>query len=123
MRNAKEPIAIRTAGKHTKPQRVGYIRVWSVDEKEDHQLEGEELDRTFLDKASARDVKRPQLTAMLASLREGDTLVCHSMARLGRNFDDLQRLVLGLTDRGIGVQLVKENLTFTGEESPKAALL
>jgi DNA invertase Pin-like site-specific DNA recombinase len=60
---------------------------------------------------------------MLAVLREGDTVVCNSMDRLGRNFDDLRRLILGLTDRGIGVQFVKENLTFTDEESPKATLL
>jgi DNA invertase Pin-like site-specific DNA recombinase len=123
MRKVKEPIAIRKAGKHAKAQRVGYMRVCSVDQNGERQLEGEELDRTFLDKASGKDVRRPQLTAMLASLREGDTVVCHSMARLGRNFDDLQRLVLGLTDRGIAVQFVKENLTFTGEESPKAILL
>jgi DNA invertase Pin-like site-specific DNA recombinase len=123
MRKVKEPIAIRRAGKHTKGQRVGYMRVRSIDQNEGRQLEGEELDRTFLDKASGKDVRRPQLTAMLASLRKGDTVVCHSMDRLGRNFDDLRRLILGLTERGVRVQFVKENLTFTGEESTTANLL
>jgi DNA invertase Pin-like site-specific DNA recombinase len=99
------------------------MRVCGVDQNKDRQLEGEELDRTFLDKASGKDVRRPQLTAMLAFLREGDTVVCHSMARLGRNFDDLRQLVLGLTDRRIRVEFVKENLIFTGEESPKTNLL
>jgi DNA invertase Pin-like site-specific DNA recombinase len=97
--------------------------VCSVDQNEDRQLEGEELDRTFLDKASGKDVKRPQLTAMLASMRKGDTVVCHSMHRLGRNFDDLRRLVLGLTERGVRVQFIKENLTFTGEDSTTGNLL
>jgi DNA invertase Pin-like site-specific DNA recombinase len=123
MRKVKEPIANKGHGRHSKARRVGYVRVSSVDESDDHQLKDAGLDRMFLDKASARDVKRPQLTAMLASLHEGDTVVCHSMARLGRNFDDLRRLVLGLTDRGIGVQFVKENLTFTDEESQNANLL
>ena len=42
-------------------QRVGYIRVSTLDQHEGRQLEGIELDRTFLDRASGRDTKRPQL--------------------------------------------------------------
>jgi DNA invertase Pin-like site-specific DNA recombinase len=122
MRKVKEPIATRRAGKHAKGQRVGYVRVCNCD-RNGNQLEGEELDRIFLDRSSGKDVKRPQLTAMLAVLREGDTVVCNSMDRLGRNFDDLRRLILGLTERGIRVRFVKESLTFTGEESQKANLL
>ena len=45
------------------------------------------------------------------------------MDRLARNLDDLRRLVVGLTKRGIRVEFVKESLTFTGEDSPMAALL
>ncbi len=60
---------------------------------------------------------------MLAFVREGDTVLCHSMDRLGRNLDDLRRLVLGLTGRGVEVQFVKEQLRFTGEDSPMANLL
>lgn len=82
-----------------------------------------DLDRTFLDKASGKDVKRPQLEAMLTFVREGDTVLCHSTDRLGRNLDDLRKLVLGLTDRGVQVQFLKENLTFTGADSPMANLL
>ncbi len=50
-------------------------------------------------------------------------MICHSMDRLGRNLDDLRKTVLGLTERGIQVQFVKESLTFTGEDSPMANLL
>jgi DNA invertase Pin-like site-specific DNA recombinase len=60
---------------------------------------------------------------MLSFIREGDTLVGHSMDRLGRNLDDLRRLVLELTGRGFHVQFLKESLTFTGEDSPMANLL
>ena len=45
------------------------------------------------------------------------------MDRLGRNLDDLRKLVLDLTARGVRVQFVKEALTFTGEDSPMANLL
>jgi DNA invertase Pin-like site-specific DNA recombinase len=60
---------------------------------------------------------------MLKFVREGDTVVCHSMDRLGRNLDDLRKLVLGMTERGVRVQFVKQSLTFTGEDSPMADLL
>jgi DNA invertase Pin-like site-specific DNA recombinase len=40
-------------------QRVGYIRVSSLDQNPDRQLDGVALDRTFTDQASGRDVARP----------------------------------------------------------------
>jgi len=74
-------------------------------------------------KASGKDVARPQLDTLLRFAREGDTVVVHSMDRLARNLDDLRRLVQLLTGRGIRVEFVKEQLTFTGEDSPMATLL
>jgi len=97
-----------------KGKRVGYIRVSSVDQNTVRQLEGIRLDRVFTDKASGKDTKRPQLEAMLEFVREGDLVVCHSMDRLARNLDDLRRLVMGLTKRGIRVEFVKESLTLPG---------
>jgi hypothetical protein len=55
----------------------------------------------------------PQLQAMLAYVRDGDTVIVHSMDRLARNLDDLRRLVRELTGRGVAVQLIKEQLTFS----------
>ena len=104
-------------------QPVGYVRVSSLDQNPDRQLEQIPVDRTFTDKASGKDVARPQLDALLRFARDGDTVVVHSMDRLARNLDDLRRLVQLLTGRGIRVEFVKEHLTFTGEDSPMATLL
>lgn len=104
-------------------QRVGYRRVSTVDQHPDRQLEGIALDRVFTDKASGRDVTRPKLAELLRFVRDGDTVIVHSLDRLARNLDDLRRLVSGLTGRGVRVQFVKEQLTFTGEDSPMAQLL
>lgn len=106
-----------------KGQRVGYIRVSSYDQSADRQLDGIELDRVFTDRASGKDTERPQLQALLAYAREGDTLVVHSMDRLARNVDDLRRIVQSQTQRGIHVRFEKENLSFTGESSPIADLM
>jgi DNA invertase Pin-like site-specific DNA recombinase len=102
---------------------VGYVRVSSVDQNTVRQLDGIALDKTFTDKASGKDTKRPQLERAMEFLREGDTLVVHSMDRLARNLDDLRRIVLGLTKKGVKVQFIKESLTFTGDDSPMANLL
>jgi len=116
------PRPVRTR-KPSKGQRVGYLRVSSLDQNQVRQLEGLALDKTFTDKASGKDTKRPQLEAMVSFVREGDTVFCHSMDRLARNLGDLRRIVLGLTERGIHIVFVKENLIFTGEDSPMSNLL
>jgi DNA invertase Pin-like site-specific DNA recombinase len=107
----------------THGQTVGYIRVSTVEQNTARQLDGHELDRTFTEKISARNTDRPQLDALRAFVREGDTVVIHSMDRLARNLDDLRRLVRDLTGKGVRVTFVKEALTFTGEDSPMATLL
>jgi len=104
-------------------KRVGYVRVSSLDQKTDRQLQDVMLDRIFTDKASGKDTARPQLQAALDFLRSGDLFLIHSMDRLARNLDDLRRIVLTLTAKGVHVQFVKESLTFTGEDSPMSNLL
>lgn len=104
-------------------QRVGYVRVSSLDQNAARQLDGVPLDRTFTDSVSGKSTDRPQLEAMLGFVRDGDTVVVHSMDRLARNLDDLRALVRGLAGRGVRVQFVKEQLTFTGEDTAMATLL
>ena len=95
----------------------------SQDQNPVRQLDGVPVDRMFTDSASGRSTTRPQLEAMLAFVRDGDTVVVHSMDRLARNLDDLRALVRTLTGRGVRVQFVKEQLTFTGEDTAMATLL
>jgi DNA invertase Pin-like site-specific DNA recombinase len=47
-------------------QRIDYIRVSTVDQNTERQLDGIELDKTFTDKASGKDAKRP----LIASTRD-----------------------------------------------------
>jgi DNA invertase Pin-like site-specific DNA recombinase len=105
-------------------QWVGYIRVSSRGgQNPERQLNGVEMDRVFTDTVSGASTARPQLQALLAFVREGDTVIVHSMDRLARNLDDLRRVVRELTDRGVAIQFRHEQLTFTSEHSPMAALL
>ena len=82
-------------------QRIGYIRVSTFDQNPERQLDGVQIDRSFTDKASGKDVKRPQLEALMSFARAGDTVVLHSMDRLARNLDDLRRIVQTLTQKSV----------------------
>jgi DNA invertase Pin-like site-specific DNA recombinase len=104
-------------------QHVGYQRVSTVDQNTARQLDGVQLDKVFTDKASGKDTNRPELARALEYVREGDTLVVHSMDRLARNLEDRRRIVRELTGKGVKVEFVKEALAFTGEESAMNTLL
>ena len=96
---------------------IGYVRVSSFDQNPERQLEQVPVDRHFTDTASGKDTQRPELERLFAFAREGDTVVVHSMGRLARNLDDLRLIVQKLTKRGVRIEFVKENLTFTGDAS------
>jgi DNA invertase Pin-like site-specific DNA recombinase len=104
-------------------QRIGYQRVSAVDQNTERQLDGIELDKLFTDKASGKDANRPELARAFDYVREGDTLVVHSMDRLARNLEDLRRIVRELSGQGVKVEFAKENLTFAGDDSPMNTLL
>ena len=107
----------------SKHQRVGYVRVSSVSQNSDRQLEGVELDRVFEDKASGKNTDRPALQEAMKYVREGDVLVVHSMDRMARNTEDLLRLVRELNAKRVTVEFVKERLTFSGNSADPMANL
>ena len=103
--------------------RVGYIRVSSVGQNTERQLEGLTFDKTFTDKVSGKNQDRPALQSMLEYVREGDEVFVHSMDRLARNLGDLRQLVTVLTGKSVKVTFQKESMTFTGEDSAMSNLL
>jgi DNA invertase Pin-like site-specific DNA recombinase len=106
-----------------KSNKIGYVRVSSYDQNISRQLEGFDLDKVFVDKASGKDTHRPELENLKQFIREGDIVIVHSMDRLARNLDDLRQIVRNFTHNGVKIQFVKENLIFSGEDSPLANLL
>ncbi|MDR3176586.1 MAG: recombinase family protein [Desulfovibrio sp.] len=62
-------------------------------------------------------------TASKEYLREGDTLFVHSIDRLARNLEDLQKTVRVLTEKGVTIRFVKEGLTFEGKGEPMQVML
>ena len=47
----------------------------------------------------------------------GNSMNRDYLDRVGRNLDDLRRVVTDLNSRGISVEFLKEHLTFTGDDN------
>jgi len=110
-------------------QRVGYVRVSTVEQNDQRQHEllqaSGVIDRFFEDKISGRTrATRPGLTECMNYLRDGDELVISSIDRLARSLADLRALVDELTDKGVTVTFLHEHLSFSKNSSdPRADLM
>lgn len=94
---------------------IGYARVSTIEQNEARQLvafEGftEKITKTFIDKMSGKDTNRPQLQAMLEYVREGDVVVVSEFSRLARSTRDMLQIVQELTDKGVGLISLKEQI-------------
>ena len=103
--------------------RVAYRRVSTLDQTTTLQLDGMSFDQEFADQLSGKDVDRPGLIEAIKYVRQGDTLVVHSMDRLARNLDDLRGVVRELTGKGVRVEFVKESLAFADDTSAVSTLM
>ena len=73
----------------------GYVRVSSIDQNEDRQLQAmnqKEIPtrNLYIDKQSGKDFDRPQYKKLVKRLRKGDLLYILSIDRLGRNYKEIQ---------------------------------
>jgi len=104
-------------------QKIGYVRVSTIEQNTIRQLDGLNLDKVFTDRCSGKDTERPALNDLIDFVREGDIIYIHSMDRLARNLFDLQKLVHFFNNKKIKVQFIKENMIFSSDtDSPMANL-
>lgn len=93
--------------------KIGYIRVSSADQNPERQeviMKKLGVDKVFIDKLSGKNMKRPELQAMLEYMREGDTVVVESISRLARNTKDLLTIVDVMKEKGVEFISQKEVL-------------
>lgn len=103
--------------------KVGYIRVPSVDQNSDRQLDGIELEKIFEEKVSGKDRDREQLKLCIDYLREGDILYCHSIDRLARSQRDLLNIVDELVNKGVVIKFVTEDMEIGKNGNPMAEFM
>ena len=93
--------------------RVTYIRVSTVEQNEERQLEAmksHNIERYFIEKVSAKDTNRPKLKEMLDFVRKGDVVYVHDFSRLARNTADLLSIVEYLNNKEVTLVSNKENI-------------
>lgn len=91
--------------------RIKYIRVSTEEQNTARQeADTEKYDKIFIDKASGKDTKRPQLEKMMEYVREGDIVVAESYSRFARNTKDLLTLIEQLDAKGVSFISQKEQI-------------
>lgn len=83
--------------------RVGYARVSSVDQnlaRQVTQLHQAQVDKIFQEKISGKNTQRKQLNDLLQFIRQDDEVVVLSLDRLGRNSEDLTRIIETIRRKG-----------------------
>ena len=95
---------------------IGYARVSTTDQNLDRQLDNLKArgcERIFQEKMTGTKANRPEYQRMLDTLRAGDTLIVDSFSRLSRSTKDLLDTVEGLTQKGVNLVSLKEQLDTT----------
>ncbi len=109
---------------------LGYARVSTTRQSLERQLDalaaaGIPAERTWADKKTGATVDRDGLNQLLGYARPGDTIVVHTLDRIGRNLREVLNLVHNLAGRGIGVRSLADPLPIStaGEGLGRIAFL
>ena len=92
---------------------IGYARTSTTEQNlapQTDALVAAGCEKIFAEQRSGVDAKRPELARMLDYCREGDTIVCTKLDRIGRSTGDILSLVSGLEAKGVTFQCLNINL-------------
>ncbi len=93
--------------------KIGYGRVSTRDQNPDAQrdaLAAARCDQVFIDKASGKLARRPELDRALLVARAGDQLVVTKLDRLGRSLEHLIDLSKGLQGRDVDLVVLDQGI-------------
>jgi DNA invertase Pin-like site-specific DNA recombinase len=94
--------------------RIGYGRVSTRDQHPEAQhdaLAAADCEEIFIETASGKLAKRPQLeNALLSASRTGDQLVITKLDRLGRSLEHLIELSKRLQERGVDLVVLDQGI-------------
>lgn len=96
--------------------KIGYVRVSTQEQNTIRQevvMRSLGVDQLYVDRASGKNVDRPELRRMLAYVRQGDTVIVESISRFARNTRDLLDLVEQLVAKQVEFVSQKEAIDTT----------
>jgi len=100
--------------------KIGYARVSTGLQNfnlQEDQLKQYGCEKIFSDYISGSKSKRPGLDKVIEFARSGDTIVVWRLDRLGRNMEELIKLVNELNERGVSFHSLEENITMDKSSS------
>ncbi|MGP6174270.1 recombinase family protein [Corynebacterium sp. A21] len=112
-------------------QILGYARVSAIDQNTDRQADAIKefsdrecgrLDRLYIDKASGKNLKRPEFSKLDSFARAGDVIIIHSPDRLARSLKDLINQLDIWRERGVEVRFITQ-LTFDQRDATGTMVL
>lgn len=106
------PVRFRDGNRQRSPRTgldLGYARVSTTKQSLERQLDALDAvgipdERIYVDKKTGTIVDREGLNQLLAYARSGDTIVVHTLDRIGRNLREVLNLVHELSEHGVGVR-------------------
>lgn len=96
--------------------KIGYVRVSTQEQntiRQEVMMKELGVDELYIDKASGKNLDRPELRKLLHYVRRGDTVIVESISRFARNTRDLLDLVEQLTAREVEFVSRKEAIDTT----------
>lgn len=100
---------------------IAYLRVSSITQnlaRQEEEMQKHNIEKYYIEKASAKDTKRPKLQEMLDFCRAGDTIYIKDFSRLARNTKDLLNIIEYLNSKNVTLKSLKEDIdtsTATGK--------
>ncbi|MEV3927521.1 recombinase family protein [Actinomadura coerulea] len=104
---------METGNRHPQGElKLGHARVSTTKQSLDHQLAATGIgdERIYVDKKTDTTVDRDGLNRLLAYAQSGNTIVVHTLDRIGRNLREVLNLVHDLAEKGIGVRSLADPL-------------
>lgn len=103
----------------------GYARVSTENQSLDRQTDaltaaGIKEENIYKEKMSGAKSNRPRLNALIETVEKGDVVIVESLSRLGRSAQDLLTIMQTLSDKGVVLKSLKEQLDFG---SPQGKLM
>lgn len=93
--------------------KIGYVRASTEEQNTIRQeiiMQQLGVERVYIEKASGKNMDRPQLDAMMHYIRDGDVLIVESISRFARSTRDLLDLVEELQKKSVQFISQKESI-------------
>lgn len=103
--------------------KIGYARVSTVGQDLAGQIEllmenGVSEQNIYKEKITGTSTaQRVELENLMRHVREGDEVIVAKIDRLARSISDLHKIVESLSDKGISIRFIQDNLTFDADNN------